>query len=336
VPLSRIFDWRFRMRAVLIFLSIAIVVVVVAALAGWLYLLGPDIPYQTLEARYATPASHYVYLSGGVRLHYRDEGPKDAPVLLLVHGGGDNNWTWDGWVKKLALRYRIIRIDLPGHGLTRAPANYARTPHGDIIAETAGKLGLQRFAVGGNSLGGLAVGNFAAGHPDRVSALILVDSAGLPDNAGTARAPLAFRILQYRLGRVFLKTIDNTPLIVDSLEHEVGHPDKITPELVDRWAALQRAPGHREILLSGIASGVSPANEAAIIARLRTIKAPTLVLWGEIDPLTPVASGRKFAAAIPGAKLIVYPHTGHLPQIEIPEQSGADVEAFLDALPKAR
>jgi pimeloyl-ACP methyl ester carboxylesterase len=322
------------MRIFAISLSIFIGVFVLAVLLGWFYLRGPDIPFETLEARYASPTSHFVDLSGGVRLHYKDEGPKDAPVVILVHGGGDNLWTWNGWIKRLSTHYRIIRLDLPGHGLTRAPADYSQKPHGDVIAELADTLKIKRFALGGSSLGGLAAWNYTVGHPTRVRALILVDAAGLPDASHTGKAPLAFRILQYRLGRAFLKSIDNTPLIVDSLKQELGHREAITPELVERWAALQRAPGHREILLSGLASGIVPANEATVTARLHTIQAPTLVLWGAVDPLTPVMNGRKFAAAIPEAKLIIYPKTGHLPQIEIPDRTAADVEAFLSALPK--
>jgi pimeloyl-ACP methyl ester carboxylesterase len=63
-----------------------------------------------------------------------------------------------------------------------------------------------------------------------------------------------------------------------------------------------------------------------------TIKAPTLILWGESDPLIEVPAAHKFAAAIPGAKLIIYPKVGHLPQLEIPRQSAADVAAFLSSL----
>jgi len=67
-------------------------------------------------------------------------------------------------------------------------------------------------------------------------------------------------------------------------------------------------------------------------AKLRAIKLPTLVLWGEVDPLLEPAAGKKFAAAIPGARLVVYPHVGHLPQIEVPAASAHDVAAFLGTI----
>jgi pimeloyl-ACP methyl ester carboxylesterase len=97
--------------------------------------------------------------------------------------------------------------------------------------------------------------------------------------------------------------------------------------LVDRWAEFQRAPGHRAILMA-----LNPrAHTQATADLLSAIKAPTLILHGESDVLIEPASARKFAAAIPGAKLITYPHVGHLPQIEIPERSAADAAAFLEA-----
>lgn len=305
--------------------------VLVIIIGGWLYLRGPEIPFETLEARYANADSRFIDLADGVRLHYRDEGKKDGPLLLLVHGGGDNLWTWDGWVKHLAKDYHIIRIDLPGHGLTRAPEDYVFG--GDVISQLVDKLHLQRFVIGGSSLGGLASWNYAVAHPEHVRGLILVDSAGLPDVAKTGKAPLAFRILRYSWGRWFLEHIDNKPLIIDSLKAEMGHKDAVTPELVDRWAELQRAPGHRKILISGLAAGVAAPDKTAVLAKLHSIKTPTLILWGAVDPLTPVANGHAFHDAIAGSRLIVYPATGHLPQIEIPDQSAADAVAFLSGLP---
>jgi pimeloyl-ACP methyl ester carboxylesterase len=102
----------------------------------------------------------------------------------------------------------------------------------------------------------------------------------------------------------------------------------ITPFIVDRWADFQRAPGHRAILMSiDMSAPAKPTSEL-----LSAIMAPTLVLWGENDLLIESAAARKFAAAIPGAKLITYAKVGHLPQIEIPQRSAADVAAFLKVL----
>ncbi len=301
-------------------------VVVLAGLVGWLLLRGPDIPYEKLEAKYATKASHYADLPGGVRLHYKDEGKADGPLLLLVHGFGDSHFSWDGWVARLGDRYRIITVDLPGHGLTRAPDGYVASADGfaDLIDALAAKENLPKFAIAGNSMGGGVAWQVAVRHPDRVDALILADAAGWPAST-LKKPPLAFKLLQYSWGRAFLRSIDNTPLIRSGLRGEVGDPAVITEPFIARWAELQRAPGHRAILMS-----IQPGKHSqATKDVLATIKVPTLVLWGEIDPLIEVAGAHRFAAAIPGAKLIVYPKVGHLPQVEIPQRSADDVATFL-------
>ncbi|WP_165186511.1 alpha/beta fold hydrolase [Caulobacter soli] len=307
-----------------------IALVVVAGFVGWLLLRGPDIPYETLEAKYATAASHYADLPGGVHLHYKDQGKADGPVLVLVHGFGDSHFSWDGWVARLSDRYRIITVDLPGHGLTRAPAGYVASADGfaELIDALAAKLALPKFAIAGNSMGGGVAWQTTVRYPDRVDALILADAAGWPSET-LKKPPLAFKLLQYSWGRAFLRSIDNAPLIRSGLRGEVGDPAVITDAFIARWAELQRAPGHRAILMSIQPGKHSQATKEA----LSTIKVPTLVLWGETDPLIEVASAHKFAEAIPGAQLIIYPKVGHLPQVEIPQRTADDVAAFLAAHP---
>src|SRR5262245_5628152 len=92
---------------------------------GFFALRRPDIPYETLEARYAAPTSHYVDLPGGLRAHYRDDGDPQKPLVLLVHGFGDSFLSWEGWIDVLKVDFHVVTVDLPGHGLTRAPAGYA-------------------------------------------------------------------------------------------------------------------------------------------------------------------------------------------------------------------
>lgn len=314
------------LKTLLLILGGLVGLVVLIGLVGWLLLRGPDIPYETLEAKYASKASHYADLPGGVRLHYKDEGKADGPLLVLVHGFGDSHFSWEGWVARLGDRYRIITVDLPGHGLTRAPPGYVASADGfaDLIDALAAKADLPTFAIAGNSMGGGVAWQVAVRHPERLNGLVLVDAAGWPATT-LKKPPLAFKLLKYAWGRAFLRSIDNTPLIRAGLRGEVGDPAVITDAFIARWAQLQRAPGHRAILMS-----IQPGKHSqATTGVLSAIKVPTLVLWGEIDPLIEVAAAHKFAQAIPGAKLIVYPKVGHLPQVEIPERTADDTAAFL-------
>src|SRR5580693_7155865 len=107
--------------SVLRVLSIILGVIVIVLVAAWLKLRGPDIPYETLESKYTNAASHFVDLPGDIHLHYQDDGSPTAPVIVLVHGFGDSFTSWEGWVRDLKDQFRLISIDLPGHGLTRAP-----------------------------------------------------------------------------------------------------------------------------------------------------------------------------------------------------------------------
>lgn len=319
--------------------AIILIVVAVALAAAWLKLRGPDIPYAALEARYANPDSHFVDLPGGLHVHYQDvggaatgapaAGAHALPLLVLLHGFGDSYTSWDGWVRDLKSKFRIIVPDFPGHGLTRAPQGYELSGAGlaDVIDALAAKLELPSFVVAGNSMGGGVAWELAVRHRRRITALILVDAAGFPNDGPPPAIPLAFRILQYRLGRALLRSIDNRPLIDEALKTDVYDKNVITPALVDRWAEFQRAPGHRAILMSFHPTVFAQASAAP----LRDIGVPTLVLHGESDPLIEPASARKFAAAIPGARLILYPHVGHLPQIEIPQRSALDVAEFLES-----
>jgi pimeloyl-ACP methyl ester carboxylesterase len=310
-------------------LGIPLAILLVVIVAAWLKLRGPDIPYAALEAKYADQGSHFVDLPGGYHVHYRDVGDPALPTLVLLHGFADSFTTWEGWVRELQTQFRVISVDFPGHGLTRAPdgTQLGGERLADFVDAFATQLALPSFAVAGNSMGGGAAWQLAVRHPERVKALILVDAAGFPNDKPPSGEPLAFKILRYPIGRTILSKIDNRPLIENGLKADVYDKSVITPFIVDRFAEFQRAPGHRKILM-GINMGAPSVPTADLLA---TIKVPTLILWGEADPLIELPAAKKFAAAIAGAKLIVYPNVGHLPQLEIPQRSAADVAAFLKA-----
>jgi pimeloyl-ACP methyl ester carboxylesterase len=307
-------------------IGIILVIIVVIAAGAWLALRGPDIPYATLESKYTGKTSRFVDLPGGFHVHYEDDGDASLPLVVLLHGFGDSYTSWDGWLHELGGKFRVIRLDFPGHGLTRAPEGYVIDIEklADFVDAFAAQLALPKFAVVGNSMGGGVAWELAVRHPDRINALVLLDAAGFANEKPPAKVPLAFKILRYSWGRTLLANIDNRPLINEGLKMDVYDKSVITPAFVDRWAEFQRAPGHRAILMS-INIGAGHATPEL----LSQIKVPTLVINGESDVLIEPASARKFAAAIPGAKLIIYPQVGHLPQVEIPQRSAADVAEFL-------
>jgi pimeloyl-ACP methyl ester carboxylesterase len=313
------------MRIVALVIAVLFLLLVALGLGGWLYLRAPDIPATDLEARYGRANSHYAEVAGGFRLHYLESGPAGAPTVLLIHGFGDNAFSWDGWTNVLVPQYHVLAVDLPGHGLTDAPAGTAIDPahFADVVDALLVKLGVGPVAVAGNSLGGAVSWHLALRHPDHVNGLILVDAAGWPSQT-LQKPPLAFRLMRYKLGRDFIASIDNTPLIRQGLAKDVVDRSVITEPFVQRWADLQRYPGHRTILMS-----LNPGGISASDAVLAPITVPTLILWGADDQIIDVASAHKFAEAIKGSELIIYPHVGHLAMVDAPDRTAQDVAAFL-------
>jgi pimeloyl-ACP methyl ester carboxylesterase len=293
---------------------------------GYFALKRSDIPYETLAETYANEASAYVDLPGGIRAHYRDQGARDGRTLLLVHGYSASLHTWEPWVKELSGAYRLVTVDLPGHGLTSAGpfeptiANYAA-----FVNDFADALKLTQFTLVGNSMGGNTAWVYALAHPERVDALVLVDASGWPDPRMESE-PVIFQILRHPVGAAVLRDLDNTGLIRQGLRASFANPMRVDDAMVARYSELSRAPGHRDILRDIMLSqrGYATAD------KLSKIAAPTLILHGEADNLIPVSSSKLFAAAIPGAQLITYPNVGHIPQEEIPQKSAADLRSFLE------
>jgi pimeloyl-ACP methyl ester carboxylesterase len=307
--------------------SIASLLLVVG-IGGWLLLRGPDIPFEVLKTRHAGTDDHFIDLPGSVRAHYREQGRADAPVVVLLHGYGDSYATWERWSEQLKGEFRVISLDLPGHGLTQAPDDYQpdSVAYARLVDAFAERLKLPAFALVGNSMGGAVAWQTAVRYPGRMNALVLLAAAGKPGPDMESSPSLAFRILQYPLGRKLLEHIDNRPLILQGLKAEVFDRNVISDAFVDRWAEYQRLPGHRKILMS-----MRPgAHLLASPEALAGIRIPTLVIHGAADPLIPVESSRRFAAEIPGARLIVYPDSGHLPQWEVAQKSARDVAEFLN------
>jgi pimeloyl-ACP methyl ester carboxylesterase len=315
------------MKTLLRGLATAVVLIVVLAAVGWLLMRRPDIPYATLEARYGYADSRYMDLPGGVRAHYRDIGPRDAPVIVLLHGFAASTHAWDIWAKALSKDYRVVVLDLPGHGLTRTGAGYVVGRDGleNAIDGVTRGLGLTRFTLGGHSMGGEAAWTYALDHADRVQRLVLVDASGWP-NKGLGGG-MIFKFLNHPVGQRVLKEIEIRPLMTQALRSAYVDPKLVTPALIDRYVDLARAPGHREILL-----GQRP-RRAATAPDLSGIHVPTLILFGQDDRVIPPADGEKFHKAIPGATLILYPGVGHMPMEQIPDRSVADLRAWLAAHP---
>ena len=289
----------------------------------------PDTDPAAMRAKYAPAPSRFVDAEGGLRVHLRDTGPRTAPVIVLLHGSNASLHTWEPWAKRLERSHRVIRFDLPGHGLTgpNPTGRYDTPAFLDAIDRTVRALGLTRFALGGNSMGGGLAWRYAAQHPERVSALILIDASGAPSRE-KVELPLAFRIAQLPVLRDIAAVITPRALIADGLRQSVSNEAMITEPMIDLYWELLRYPGNRAATMARFGEGYRAAADGEI-ARLTM---PTLILWGAEDKLIPADNARWFASRIRGSRAIVYPEIGHLPMEETPDRSAADLSAFLAAV----
>ncbi len=310
---------------------LAVLLTVVAILAaGWLALRRPDIPFDTLETAYANAESRLAVAGENRRIHYRDQGAEDAPVVLLVHGFSASLHTWTPWVRRLSDDYRIVSLDLPGHGLTRGfePERVGTDLFIESIDTVADELALDSFTLVGSSMGGNTAWAYALKRPERLDGLVLVAASGWPRSEEELESgPFIFRLLENRLARAVVKDLDMSSMIRSGLEDSFADPSLVTDAMVERYSALSRAPGHRDALLRLMSRS---DRETANPEKMQELDLPVLVMQGDRDNLVPPRHGKAFAKAIPGARLLWYENVGHLPQEEIAAKSAADLRAFLE------
>jgi pimeloyl-ACP methyl ester carboxylesterase len=281
----------------------------------------PDLPRAELEARYAAPPSRFEDVLG-LRVHLRDSGPPTAPAVLLLHGFGASLHAWEDWARELERDHRVLRIDLPGFGLTGpdATGDYTDARAFAILAALLDRLGIARTALIGSSMGGRIAWGFAASEPGRITRLVLLapdgfESPGLRYDQAP-RVPLLLRLLPYTLPDVLFR-----PVIAGAF----ADPATLTPELHARYREMMLAPGVRGAIVARVGQHVLEDPRP----RLATLRMPVLLLWGREDRMVPVSNAADYQAVIPQAQLLVLEGVGHVPMEEAPLRSLAPVAAFL-------
>jgi len=296
----------------------------------------PDTDAAEMRAKYGGPPSQFVEIGEGVTVHLRDEGPKQAPALILLHGSNADLHTWEPWVQALKAKYRVIRFDQVGHGLTGPDPkdDYSRANYVAHVGAVADKLGLKQFILGGNSMGGKHALAYAIAHPERVTGLVLVDGSGGPmlkldkkkDDEDSGN--IGFKIAQTPGINLLVEQITPRSLIAQSLEQSVSVKSVASEAAVDRYWEMLRYPGNRRATLKRFSQPYDPLGEAEIAA----VATPALILWGEEDRLIPVEAGQWLAKTLPNNRLVVYPGIGHLPQEEAVAATLGDLLPWLDRL----
>ena len=314
------------------------------ALALGSLLFRGDLPAAEVDAKYSNGASRFLPMENGARVHYRDEGAADGATVVLIHGAMASLHTWEPWVAILGQHYRVITLDLPGHGLTgQVPEDaYGADAFTETIDAVVNALGVERFVLGGNSMGGGATWRYALTYPQRVRAMILVDSvppgdwrestaaAAPADDAESERsAPIGFALLRQSWFRAIARYLDPAPLVEQGLLSAYNNSPVVNQALIDRYYELILREGTRAAILNR-SSGYSRNGANTDVSALTQ---PTLVMWGAQDSLIPVRLADQFAQRLPNAQVVIYDDLGHIPMEEDPQRSAADALNFLDRLP---
>lgn len=312
------------MKLILRLLGVLLLACGIFALAGVLATWAPDRSVQDLSARWATAPSQFMAVNG-MQVHVRDEGPRDDPMpIVLLHGTSASLHTWDGWAASLRGQRRVIRFDLPGFGLTGPDpqGDYSMAAYVRFVGAMLDVLGVRSCVLVGNSLGGQIAWETAVALPQRVGKLVLVDAAGYPLHSESV--PLGFRVARMPGLRVLMEHVLPRGIVESSVRNVYGDPAKVTPALVDRYYDLALRAGNRQALAQRLSLSLSSHTDP-----IKTLKLPTLILWGAKDRLIPLENGNHFASDIAGSKLVVFDGLGHVPHEEDPQQTVAAVKAFL-------
>lgn len=275
---------------------------------------------QYIISKYTTSESKFIDIDG-LRVHYRDEGK--GSVLLCLHGIQSSLHTWDGWVKEMKNHYRIIRIDLPGWGFTGASNfGYGRNETVKFLKKFVDAMGLKKINIAGNSYGGFLAWNFVVDNQDMVDKLIILDAAGYP-----FKPPSAVTLMTAPVIRNLYPIITPRFMVAKYTRDVYGTKSRVTDETIDRYYHLMMYNDNRKESVKFFQEIIGQFEMES--ASVKTIKKPTLIMWGRQDNWIPLSVMERFKKDIPHARVIVYDGTGHVPMEEIPEITAKDADAFL-------
>lgn len=302
-----------------------------AIVVGFFLARTPDTNRVAMIEKYGGPNPTFAEGPGGMKVRWRDEGCRDCPVILLVHGSNASLHTWTPLIERLGAEHRLISYDQPGHGLTgpHPRDDYSAAGMFEALEAVAAAAGVEQFSIAGNSMGGWVAWRYALAHPDRVEGLILVDAAGAPAAEGAKRPPLnlGFQLARNPLTRPLLEHVTPRGVIRKSLLQTTAVDSIVTEEMVDLYWELLRFPGNRR----ATALRMRTNREPEFVERLNEITAPTLVLWGAEDALTPASGADFFAERIKGAQKVVLDGVGHIPMEEAPDATANAIRRFFEA-----
>ena len=260
----------------------------------------------------------------GARIVYSDGGTGEP--LVLLHGLGASRSTFDMVAAQLVSRYRVLIPDLPGFGESGlAPdGDYGIDAQVEWVERFVRHAGLERFHLGGNSMGGWIAAAYAAKYPEKVQSLWLLAAAGTAEMLETE----AVKVRQAE-GRYIL--LARTIAEFDAVMERVFYRAPPLPFAL-RWAGSRLSASKFDLHSKIFDQLLDRGEDYRLEPCLPMITAPTLLVWGEHDSIVPLAVMERFAALVPKVEPVVMKNIGHVPQMEAPQQVATDYLRFRDAL----
>ena len=312
------------MNQVFKFIGYSLVVLFVGIFVLLAVFFEADVPLAVLKPKYISAQSQFVPMLG-MQVHVRDEGPKtDTIPLVLLHGMSSSLNTWDEVVNSVAGRKRTISVDLPGFGMTGPnPKNqYNFVFYNEFIDSLCAKLGVRKFTLAGNSMGGAIAWNYEITHPGRLDKLVLIDAAGYPKTK--EKGSLGFLIASTPVINNLLLYFTPKALVRKSLETIYFDKNLVTDAQVERFHDIVVREGNRAAALE-----IFKGSFGKTLGKTSQVKTPTLILWGEFDHVIDVSNADRFNQDISGSKKVIFAKVGHVPMEEVPTKVADEILQFV-------
>jgi len=299
---------------------IFLISVIVLSFAIFLLLPTRIISKDAAEKELSMPASLFIQWKGA-RLHYIDEG--HGLTVLMIHGFGGSTQNYSKIAASLKKSFRVIRVDIPGFGLSDLPdmgenPDYVQM-YREYITFILDFLHLDSLYIMGNSMGGGIAWLAAGDHPKKVVKLVLVGSGGY-DAINIASKLTMFKYTG--VGHIFDKGMPEFFSKRAALSI-YADPDKMEPEVWQLSNHFMNREGNIKNMLALVTEQQFPDTDL-----IRRVKCPTLIVWGKEDNVIPVAHAEKFHGDIKNSEVIIYDHCGHVPMMECAEQFTTDFLKF--------
>lgn len=258
-----------------------------------------------------------------VRMRYRDEGPRDAPAIVMIHGFASSLETWLAVTPSLRDRYRVLSLDLKGFGWTDRPeGDYSPEEQAQLVLALMDERGIDRAALVAHSYGSSVALQIALLHPERVTRIALYDAW-----VYSSQLPVYFHLARAEgVGEAMFATWYGERA-EDRMAMAFYDQRYVTMELIDAVDAALDRPGTYAAALAAVRA----MHYERIEGRYGEVRQPVLLQWGREDRVTPLSVGERLLRDLPDAELVEHPLCGHFPMIEAIDASNHRLVEFLDA-----